>query len=167
MFFKIPFFEALSQNSGNLCGPCLEQLLQDTIAYSQAMADCREANDTIASGNNYSEHSDAFARSLKRWDDNSMTKVACDDVLFNSKCRELTCTYDTTTDIDVVVQELFKEGKDWVDREPLFQAVKFVGKAQEFHITKTNNTYNATDLVLTNQTEITLKVLFMLGVHSV
>ncbi len=48
--------------------------------------------------------------------------------------------------------------------ETLFEAVKFFGKAQ---LQKNNNTYNATDLVLTNEAEITLKVLFMLGVHSV
>ncbi len=66
--------------------------------------------------------------------------VSFDDILFNSKCRESCPTHDPTIDIDVVVNELFQEDKDWVDRETLFQAVKFVGKAQGFHITKNNNT---------------------------
>lgn len=73
---------------------------------------------------------------LKWWDDNSTIIVSFNDILFNLKCREASPTHDPTINNNIIVQELFKEGKDWVDRENLFQAVKSVGKVLGFHITK-------------------------------
>ncbi len=87
--------------------------------------------------------------------------MSFNDILFNSKCRETSPTHDPSIDSNIIVQELFKENEDWVDRETLYQAVKSVGKVLD------NNTYNATDLASTNQKETTPKVLCLLVVHSV
>ncbi len=97
-------------------------------------------NEVASSEDNVSDkiynNSAAFARSLKGWDNNSMTIMSFDDILFNSKCRETSLTHDPTINSNVVVKELFKNGEDWVDRETLFQAVKSVRKVQGFNITK-------------------------------
>ncbi len=87
--------------------PTLILLVRDTIAHFQAMTDCTKASNTIAGGNDYSECSTAFARSLKGWDDISTIIVSLNNILFHSKCKESSPTHDPTIYIDVVVQELF------------------------------------------------------------
>ncbi len=97
-------------------------------------------NEVASSEDNVSDkiynNSAAFTRSLKGWDNNSMTIMSFDDILFNSKCRKTSPTHDPTINSNVVVKELFKNREDLVDRNTLFQAIKSVGKVQGFHITK-------------------------------
>ncbi len=97
-------------------------------------------NEVASSEDNVSDkiynNSAAFARSLKGWDNNNITIVSFDDILFNSKCRDTSPTHYPTINSNIVVKELFKNREDWVDRETLFQAVTSVRKVQGFHITK-------------------------------
>ncbi len=73
-------------------------------------------NDIESMEDNFSEEicmkSVAFAQLLKGWDNNSTRIVLFNDILFNSKCRKASPTYNPTINNNVV-PELFKEDEDW------------------------------------------------------